>query len=351
MEIDAPSGPAAARENMSARDWLKLLKVYTEPSLPRSLFELGLTAALFVACWVLMWLSLDISYWLCALLAIPAGGFLVRLFLIQHDCGHGSFFHTRFLNNLVGRALGIITLTPYELWRHKHALHHAGSGNLDTRGVGDIDTLTVREYQGLSFLGRLRYWLYRHPVVMFGIGPAYIFLLQHRLPVSVMNRGWKPWVSALATNVGIALVAVAMMWLVGVEPFLVVQLPVTVLAATIGIWLFYVQHQFEGTQWSEEDEWNRHEAALHGSSFYDLPPVLHWFTANIGIHHIHHLNSRIPFYRLGKVLRDYPELKGQSRLTISESLRCIPLALWCEDDGKMISFAEARRRASSVAVV
>ncbi len=341
MEIDTPSAPMAEQD---ARAWMKALKDYTKPSLPRSLFELGLTATLFIACWVLMWLSLGVSYWLCLLLTLPAGGLLVRLFLIQHDCGHGSFFHKKSVNDLVGRILGVVTLTPYELWRHKHALHHAGSGNLESRGIGDIETLTVREYQGKSFMGRLRYWLYRHPVVLFGIGPAYIFLVQHRLPISIMRRGWKPWISAMTTNVVIALIVTAMMWLVGVSSFLLVQLPVTLLAATAGVWLFYVQHQFEDTHWAEGKDWNRHEAALHGSSHYELPAVLRWFTANIGIHHIHHLNARIPFYRLGRVLRDHPELAGQSRLTIRESLRCVPLALWCEDEQKLVSFAEARRR-------
>ena len=191
-------------------------------------------------------------------------------------------------------------------------MHHATSGNLDRRGIGDIDTLTVREYLARSRWGRLRYRLYRHPLVMFGIGPAYLFLLQHRLPVGLMRGGWRPWLSTMATNLAIAAIVAALIWLVGVRPFLLVHLPIMLLAASIGVWLFYVQHQFEDTVWADGQDWNMHEAALHGSSHYDLPAVLRWFTANIGMHHVHHLCSRIPFYRLPHVLRDHPELAASA---------------------------------------
>ena len=239
---------------------------------------------------------------------MPAAGFLVRLFMIQHDCGHGAFFRHRLANDWIGRALGVLTLTPYDFWRRTHAIHHATSGNLERRGIGDIDTLTVREYLALPRWGRLIYRLYRHPAVMFGVGPAYLFILRHRLPFGLMRGGWQPWLSTMATNLAIAIIVAALMWLIGVGPFLLVHLPIMLLAAAMGVWLFYVQHQFEHTVWADNENWNLHEAALHGSSYYVLPGILRWFTANIGIHHVHHLCSRIPYYRLPRVLRDHPEL-------------------------------------------
>ena len=183
---------------------------------------------------------------------MPAAGFLVRLFMIQHDCGHGAFFRHRRANDWVGRVIGVLTLTPYDFWRRTHALHHASSGNLDRRGIGDVDTLTVREYLALSRWGRLRYRLYRHPLVMFGIGPAYLFMLQHRLPVGLMRQGWRPWLSTMATNLAIAVIVATLIWLIGVKPFLLVHLPIMLLAASVGVWLFYVQHQFEQTTWARQ---------------------------------------------------------------------------------------------------
>jgi acyl-lipid omega-6 desaturase (Delta-12 desaturase) len=238
-----------------------------------------------------------------------------------------------------------LTFTPYDFWRRTHAAHHATSGDLDRRGMGDIDTLTVQEYLTRSRWGRLRYRVYRHPVIMFGIGPAYLFFVQHRLPVGLMRSGWQPWLSTMATNAGIAAVVASMMWLVGVGPFLLVHLPIVVLAASFGVWLFYIQHQFEHTVWVGNGKWNLQEAALHGSSNYALPSPLRWFTANIGIHHIHHLCSRIPFYRLPLVLRDHPDLDGIGRLTLLQSLRCVRLVLWDEDRQRLISFREARPQA------
>jgi omega-6 fatty acid desaturase (delta-12 desaturase) len=307
-------------------------------------FELLITAGPFLLLWALACLALNVvGYWLSLIIMVPAAGFLVRLFMIQHDCGHGSFFRNRLINDWVGRLLGPFTFTPYGYWRRSHAVHHASSGNLDERGIGDITTLTVREYLELSRWGRLRYRIYRHPTVLFGIGPAYLFILQQRLPVGLMTKGWQPWVSAMATNAAIAALIVGTMWLVGVKPFLLVHLPIVMLAASIGVWLFYVQHQFEDTFWTEPPGWSLHEAALHGSSYYDLPAVLRWFTANIGVHHVHHLCSRIPYYRLPQVLRDYPELKGVGRLTLLESFGCVRLTLWDESCRRLISFKELCR--------
>jgi omega-6 fatty acid desaturase (delta-12 desaturase) len=330
-----------------ARDWMRVLMRYREPSLARSLFELAITLVPLVVLWVAMWWALSLSFWVSLALAIPASGFLVRLFMIQHDCGHGSFFRSKWLNDWIGRALSVLTLTPYDFWRRAHSIHHATSGNLDRRGLGDIDTLTVREYLALPRLRRVAYRLYRHPLVMFGVGPAYLFLLRHRVPAGLMREGAGLWLSTMATNAAIALIVVALMWLVGVGPFLLVHLPMTLLGASIGVWLFYVQHQFEDTKWAESRVWNLPDAALHGSSYYDLPPVLRWFTANIGVHHVHHLNSRIPFYRLRQVLRDNPELGAIGRLTLWQSLKCVQLAVWDEDRQRLISFREMKRRLAS----
>jgi omega-6 fatty acid desaturase (delta-12 desaturase) len=321
---------------------LRDIAAYARPRTSRSLVELTITAVPFVLLLSLMWVAVGSGYWLALLLALPAGVMLVRLFMIQHDCGHGSFFRRRAANDWLGRVLSVVTLTPYGYFRRSHAMHHARTGNLDHRGIGDVSTLTVREYQGRSRSGRFVYRVYRNPIVLFGIGPAYLFLLQYRLPVGLMHGGWRPWMSTMATNAVLALFVALAIWWLGAAQFLLVYLPVMIVAATIGVWLFYVQHQFEGTHWDRDEDWSFHEAALHGSSHYDLPGVLRWLTANIGIHHIHHLSSRIPFYRLGKVLRDRPELRAVSRLTLRQSLRTVTLALWDEDQRRLVTFRQAK---------
>ena len=316
---------------------------YRTPSALRSALELAITIGPLVLLWILAWATIRQGWWWGMLFTLPAAGFLVRLFMVQHDCGHGSFFRHQGLNDWVGRAISVITLTPYDIWRRSHAIHHATSGDLDRRGMGDIQTLTVTEYQALPWFRRLGYRLFRHPLVMFGIGPAYLFVLQHRLPIGEMRGGWRPWFSAMATNAAIALIVVALIWAVGVGPFLMVQLPITLFAASIGVWLFYIQHQFEGVVWARSSNWSLREAALKGSSHYHLPGPLGWFTADIGVHHVHHLSSRIPFYRLRQVLKDHPELDA-NRLTLGQSLRGVGLALWDEAGQKLISFREAGRR-------
>ena len=228
---------------------------------------------------------------LYALLILPAAGFLVRLFMIQHDCAHRSFFPSRRANDYVGRLIGIATLTPHDHWRASHAFHHASSGDLDRRGIGDVLTLTVAEYLALSPWGRLRYRLYRHPAVMFGIGPSFLFLLFNRLPLGFIKKGWRPWLSTMATNFGIVAMLVMLIATIGLRPFLWIYPPTVLVAAAAGVWLFYVQHQFEGTYWARGAEWNAHDAALYGSSHYHLPTVVRWFTANIGMHNVHHLRA------------------------------------------------------------
>jgi acyl-lipid omega-6 desaturase (Delta-12 desaturase) len=308
----------------------------------RGVVELFVTAVPFVLLWIAAWTCLRWSYLLSLVLAVPAAGFLVRLFMIQHDCGHGAFFGQRLANDWTGRIIGVLTLTPYDHWRRSHAVHHASSGNLERRGIGDVATLTVGEYLTASRLRRVAYRLYRHPLVMFGLGPAYLFLVQHRFPAGEALGRWRPWVSPMANNAAIAALLIAAAWFVGLKPLLLVHVPIVLLAASIGVWLFYVQHQFEETFWARTTTWTMPQAALHGSSHYDLPLVLRWVTANIGVHHVHHLCSRIPYYRLARVLRDYPELKAVGRITLRQSIGCLRFALWDEERGRMISFRQLR---------
>lgn len=323
--------------------WRRRLSGYRTPNAGRGVYELAVTAIPFTLAWVLMYWALTHGHiWLYLLLVLPAAGLLIRLFLIQHDCGHRAFFAGRKINDWVGRAISVVTLMPYDHWRHGHAIHHATSGNLAQRGVGDVDTLTVAEYLARTRWTRLRYRAYRHPAVMFGIGPVFLFVLQSRLPAGFMNNGWRPWASTMGTNAAVAAVIGLLIWIVGLQSFLLVHAPIMLLGATIGVWLFYVQHQFERTYWAKGETWNVHEAALHGSSHYDLPPVLRWFTANIGMHHVHHLSSLIPYYRLPDVLRDHPELRDVGRLTLLQSLKSVRLVLWDEESRRLISFKELR---------
>jgi omega-6 fatty acid desaturase (delta-12 desaturase) len=336
--------PASAEP--SATDWIGILNRYRDPSVRRSIAEIVVTAAPFAALWLLIWAAWHFGYWYVSLLlTVPAGGFLTRLFMIQHDCGHGSFFRRRATNDWVGRILGVFTLTPYDAWRRAHAIHHGTSGNLDRRGIGDLDTMTVREYRAQPFLGRLRYRLYRNPLVLFGLGPVYMFILRHRLPLGATIAHWRAWISPMTTNLATAAVVAGLMWLVGVKTFLLTQVPITLIAGSIGVWLFFIQHQFDETFWAGDKSWNQADAALRGSSYYVLPGFLRWLTANIGMHHVHHLHARIPYYRLPQVLRDQARLAAASRVSLWESIRCARLALWDEGKNKLVSFRAARKGA------
>lgn len=335
----------AATGGGSPRDLTGLVRElagYQTPSARRALAELAVTAIPFALCWYAMyWSVLHGHVWLYLLLLPPAVGFLVRLFLIQHDCGHQSFFPQRAANDWTGRAIGVVTLTAYAHWRRAHAVHHATSGDLSRRGVGDIDTLTVAEYRARTKWTRFRYRLYRNPAIMFLIGPAFVFLLQNRIPAGFLRGGWRPWLSTLGTDLAIFTVAALLIGMIGLRAFLLVHLPIMICGAVIGGWLFYVQHQFEETYWTRRDAWSRRDAALRGSSHYDLPPVLRWFTANIGVHHVHHLSSRIPFYRLPLILRDHPQVRETGRLTLWQSFGCMRLVLWDEQKARLVSFREA----------
>lgn len=330
-------------QTVNARDWVKILSAYREPNTARSSFELAVTVGAFLFLWALAWYALSISAWLTLVISSFNAAFLLRLFVIQHDCGHSAFLKNRTLSDWLGRILGVFTLTPYDVWRRTHAIHHSASGNLERRGMGDVHTLTVAEYQEKSPLQQLLYRLYRHPVVLFGLGPGYLFFLQNRLPLGLTNQA-KYWVSSMGTNAVILIALSIIFHFGGALPILLIFVPSTMIAATAGVWLFYVQHQFEETHWEDEQDWDLHDAALHGSSHYVLPSVLQWLSANIGIHHVHHLYSRIPFYRLPEVLRDHDVLASSNRMTIRESLQSARLHLWDENSKKLVSFAHVKAK-------
>ncbi|MBK9080348.1 MAG: fatty acid desaturase [Hyphomicrobium sp.] len=287
-----------------------------------------------------MFATVETAYWATLLMAIPAAGLLVRAFIIQHDCGHGSFFASRPLNDFIGRCMSVLTMAPYELWKREHAHHHAASGNLDRRGAGDIDTLTVAEYQKLTPLAKLRYRLYRNPLFLFGFGVPFYFMVIQRLPWFHALPPRDAWKSVMGLNIALVAFYAPLVYLEGFSNVLWVILPIVHIASAAGGWLFFIQHQFEETHWEKAEGWDFQVAALLGSSFYDLPKVLNWFTGNIGLHHIHHLNSMIPNYRLQACLNASPELKDINRLTLAASLKCASLKLWDEQRHRLIRINE-----------
>ncbi len=335
-----PELPPDIKPAELSRYWNKLLAPYMGADDRRAAFQLVTTVLLFLGTWATMWFSLRGPYWITLLLTLPAVGLLTRLFIFQHDCGHGSFFSGRRANNMVGSMIGVATLTPYYYWRRTHAMHHATSGDLSRRTLGDVEMLTVEEYLSRRKLGRLRYRLYRNPIVLFGIGPIWQFIIKHRLPADA-PRGWrKEWMSVITTNIALASLVVLAHFTMGLKAFFLIQIPITVVSGVVGIWLFYVQHQFEDTYWRDRKDWDFCRAGIQGSSYYDLPRVIHWFTGNIGFHHVHHLASRIPSYRLRETLDDHPDLRPVGHLTLRESLRCFTLALWDESARQLVAFRD-----------
>jgi len=323
-----------------AETWTRMVAPYRGADRLRSLAQLGTTTICFVALWFAMLWSLEVSYALTLLLAVPTSGFMMRLFMIQHDCGHGSYFRSRRARDWVGFALGVLTLIPYEYWRRTHGYHHAHSGDLDFRGFGDMNTITVREYHALPRIRRLAYRIYRSPIILLGIGPAYQFLIKHRYPWDI-PRSWKEaWTSVWWTNACLAALVVLMTLTIGFQRFVLIQAPVTLLSGLIGVWLFYVQHQFEDTYWHRHENWDFSEAALAGSSHLVLPRPFQWITANIGLHHVHHLNSLIPNYKLKACLDENPPLQNSRRITIADSWRLLRLSLWDEDARRLIGFRD-----------
>jgi acyl-lipid omega-6 desaturase (Delta-12 desaturase) len=333
--LDVSTNSAATAAPIS---WNARLAPFRHPDLLRSVWQLSSTFVLFAAGWWLMYASLQLPYWVTLLLTIPTGFMLIRLFIIQHDCGHGSFFKSAKAANIVGRCIGVLTMTPYSYWRRTHAMHHASSGNLDHRGFGDINTLTVREYLTRTPWERLKYRVYRHPMILFGIGPSLHFMLVHRLPTIVPREWRRERRSILLTDAALAALVIGMGLLVGFKAFLLVHVPLIALTSSLGVWMFYVQHQFEPTYWEHDEGWSYDSAALEGSSHYELPRLLQWLTGNIGLHHVHHLNARIPNYRLQRALEEVPELQNANRITLWQSLRCASLALWDEQTRALVPF-------------
>lgn len=319
---------------------IKSLVAFRKPSAPRSWYELAVTFLPLMVVLAIMMFAVASGYYSVLFLTPLSGLLLLRMFIIQHDCGHGAFMPGKKRNDWIGRAIGVLTLTPYDCWRRSHELHHAGTGNLDARGFGDVDTLTVHEFQSLSPLKRFGYRLYRHPLAILGFGPAYLFLLRHRLPIGLMRAGSLYWISAMSTNAVTGLLLAALVWQFGFAVTILVFLPTLLFAATAGVWLFYIQHQFESAHWDARSDWSFKEAALLGSSYLDLPAPLRWFTGGIGIHHIHHLMSQIPFYRLFEALGAHPELANVNRITPRQTIRPFLLALWDEDQRKMVRFRD-----------
>jgi omega-6 fatty acid desaturase (delta-12 desaturase) len=319
-----------------ALSWQKIVAQYSKPHLGRSIWQIINTFVPYLIVWFLMYKALSVSYWLTLLLAPVAGGLLVRIFIILHDCGHGSFFKSNKWNDFVGTIAGVLTLTPYLQWRHDHALHHAGSGDLERRGVGDVYTMTVEEYLKASRWQKIKYRIYRNPIVLLGIDPLLLFVLGHRLPSP--HNGRRERLNLHITNLAILATVLSLGALIGFKELLLIQLPVTWIAAVVGVWLFYVQHQFEDTYWEHHEDWRYLPAALQGSSYFELPKVLQWFTGNIGFHHIHHLSPRIPNYNLEKAFKDNPLFQQVTTIHVWESLRTIRLKLWDEQQKRLVTF-------------
>jgi omega-6 fatty acid desaturase (delta-12 desaturase) len=318
-----------------------MVKEYEKPSRKLSLLQVANSIIPYLALWFLMYLCLDVSYWLTLLLAVPAAGFKMRTFIIQHDCGHGAFFRSQKANNRLGFFLGILTFIPYQYWRHDHAIHHATSGNLDVRDSGgDIWTLTVKEYAESSFRRRFHYRVYRNPLVMFVIAPLVMFAFRYRF--SSGKGGERERNSVYLTNFALLSILVLAFFTIGLKAYLLVQLPISLLSSSAGVWLFYVQHQFEDVYWERAGDWDYVAAAIDGSSYYHLPRVLQFFTGNIGFHHVHHLSPRVPNYNLEKCHLDNELFKEVKSVTLLSSLKSLSFRLWDEEGRRLVGFRAAR---------
>ncbi|MCX6896804.1 MAG: fatty acid desaturase, partial [Verrucomicrobia bacterium] len=317
--------------------WKEIVARYQNPSVARSVWQILNTVGPYLALWALMYWSMTVSYWLTLPLAVLAGGFLVRMFIIFHDCGHGAFFKSQTANHVVGIITGVLTWTPYYHWRWEHALHHSASGDLDRRGVGDIWTLTVPEYLEASRWKKFAYRLARNPFVLFVLAPLFLFVVWQRFPNLKLKAG-RERRSVYWTNLGLAAICAGLIWLFGWQAFLLLQLTVLGVAGSAGVWMFYVQHQFEGVYWERGENWDYATAALQGSSFYKLPKILQWFTGNIGFHHIHHLSPRIPNYNLEKCHRAEPLFQTVKPITLFASFKSFTFRLWDEKRRQLVGY-------------
>ncbi len=320
--------------------WQKSAAQYQRPSQWRSWFQIVNTLGSYAVVWCLLYFSLSVSWWLTVPLAVLAGGLMIRTFIIFHDCGHGSFFRTHRGNSICGFVCGVLTFTPYYRWRWEHARHHATSGNLERRGIGDVWTLTVQEYLDAPRWKRIAYRVVRNPIVLFIIGPLILMLVIERVPSSNGNRRERQ--SVWWMNLAVLLMVVGLIKIFGLIPYLLIQLIILVVSGSAGVWLFYVQHQFEDAYWEQGADWDYTAAALQGSSFYKLPRVLQWFSGNIGFHHIHHLNPRIPNYYLERCQQTSPMLQDVQPLTFLTSLKSMTLHLWNEQERKLVGFRHLR---------
>ena len=316
--------------------WKKIVARYQKPSAGRAVWQIINTLVPYAALWYFMYLSLAVSWWLTVPLVVLAAAFLVRTFIIFHDCGHGSFFKSATANHVLGAITGVLTFTPFYHWRWEHAIHHSTSGDLDRRGTGDVWTLTVQEYLESSRWKRFAYRLTRNPVVLFVLAPLFFFLIWQRFPSP--KSGARERYSVYWTNLAIGAIAAVLIWIFGIRAYLVIQLTVLMVAGSVGVWLFYVQHQFEGVYWERGSDWDYAKAALKGSSFYKLPKVLQWFSGNIGFHHIHHLSPRIPNYHLERCHKAEPLFQTVKPVTLFSSFKSFTFRLWDEQRRMLVSY-------------
>jgi omega-6 fatty acid desaturase (delta-12 desaturase) len=317
--------------------WMKIVAKYQQPSPWRATWQIVNSLVPYAALWYLIYLSLAVSWWIALPLAILAGGFLVRLFIIHHDCGHGSFFKSRKANDIWGFITGVLTFTPYQLWRWEHAIHHSASGDLDRRGLGSVWTMTVQEYLAASRWKRISYRLTRNPFVLFVIAPFFLFAIRQRFSTKGAHR--RERLSVYWTNLAILGMVVGLSLVFGLKAYLLIQLTMAMVAGAAGVWLFYVQHQFEGVYWQRHEKWDYLAAALHGSSFYKLPKILQWFSGNIGYHHIHHLSPRIPNYNLERCHKAEPLFQTVPPVTLFSSLKSLTFRLWDEEGHRLVGFS------------
>jgi omega-6 fatty acid desaturase (delta-12 desaturase) len=321
------------------RNWRPLVTEYQRPSLGRAVLQLATTLVPLALVFAATYRLLALSPWWTLLLALPTAALLVRTFVLMHDCAHGSFFLSKRANRVVGAVTGLLTLIPFEHWRHEHSLHHASAGDLDRRGHGDVETLTVREYLGRTRWGRLRYRIVRHPLVYLLLGPLF-FVLDKRVPPRGPSAGRRQIASVWLNNLAIVMAGGGLLALFG-SRVLLVYLPAYYIAIVAGIWLFFVQHQFEETYWEQHQQWDYADAAIAGSSYFELPAVLQWFTGSIGFHHVHHLGPKIPNYNLQRCHEENPIFHRATVITLRRSISALRLALWDEDAGRLVRFDRA----------